>query len=43
MLKQIEPDKGGRPPETSMGERTSFTRTDAAREAGMSKHQQEPG
>jgi hypothetical protein len=23
-----------------MGDRTSFTRTDAAREAGMSKHQQ---
>lgn len=40
LLKQIEPDKGGRPPETSMGDRTSFTRTYAAREAGMSKHQQ---
>lgn len=40
LLKQIEPDKGGRPAKTGMGDNTSFTRTDAAREAGMSKHQQ---
>jgi len=40
LLKQIEPDKGGRPSETGMGDHTGFSRTDAAREAGMSKHQQ---
>jgi hypothetical protein len=40
LLKQIEPSKGGRPAETTTGTHSSFTRTDAAREAGMSPHQQ---
>lgn len=40
LLMQIEPDKGGRPSETGAGTHTSFTRADAARDAGMSKHQQ---
>ena len=40
LLKQIEPGKGGRPPETTMGGHSSFTRTSAARDAGMSAHQQ---
>ena len=40
LLHQIEPSKGGRPTQTSMGDHTSLSRTDAAREAGMSKHQQ---
>lgn len=40
LLKQIEPDKGGRPSETGVGDHTGFTRSDAARDAGMSKHQQ---
>jgi len=40
LLKQLEPSKGGRPSETSAGDHTSYTRTDAARDAGMSKHQQ---
>ena len=41
LLKQIEPSKGGRPPEqTRVGDRPSLSRADAAREAGMSPHQQ---
>lgn len=40
LLKQIEPSKGGRPTETTVGTHSSFTRTDAARDAGMSAHQQ---
>jgi hypothetical protein len=40
LLKQIEPGKTGPKPELSMGGHTQFTREDAAREAGMSKHQQ---
>jgi hypothetical protein len=40
LLKHIEPSKGGRPSETSVGAHTSFTRTDAAERAGISKHQQ---
>lgn len=40
LLKQIEPSKGGRPLETTVGTHSSFTRTDAARAAGMSPHQQ---
>ncbi|MBP6737299.1 MAG: hypothetical protein KA139_07660, partial [Rhodobacteraceae bacterium] len=40
LLKQIEPGKTGPKPELSMGDHTQFTREDAAREAGMSKHQQ---
>ena len=40
LLKQIEPSKGGRPPETSVGAHTGFTRSDAAERAGLSKHQQ---
>ena len=40
LLHQIEPDKGGRPSETKVGDRLGFTRTDAARDAGMSEHQQ---
>lgn len=39
LLKQLEPNPGGRPSETSVGDRPSFYRTDAAREAGMSPHQ----
>lgn len=40
LLKQIEPSKGGRPSETTDGSDSSFTRTDAARQAGMSERQQ---
>ena len=40
LLKQIEPGKTGPKPELSAGNHTQFTREDAAREAGMSKHQQ---
>lgn len=40
LLAQIEPDKGGRPTETRVDTHTGFTRSDAAREVGMSKHQQ---
>ncbi len=40
LLKQIEPGKTGPKPELSMGDHTQFTREDAAREAGMSRHQQ---
>lgn len=40
LLKQIDPSKGGRPAETGVGTHTSFSRGDAAAEAGMSKHQQ---
>ena len=40
MLKQIEPGKTGPKPELGAGDHTQFTREDAAREAGMSKHQQ---
>lgn len=40
LLKQIEPGKGGRPSETGIAADTSFTRKDAAEQAGMSKRQQ---
>lgn len=40
LLKQIEPGTGGRPPETGAAADTSFTRKDAAEQAGMSKRQQ---
>lgn len=40
LLNQIKADVGGRPPkETGPGAQTSFTRTDAAREAGLTRHQ----
>lgn len=40
LLKQIEPSKGGRPPEeTREGDRPSLSRKQAANEAGMSDHQ----
>jgi hypothetical protein len=39
LYQQIEPDKGGRPSETKADARPSFTRTEAARDAGMSPHQ----
>lgn len=40
LLKQIPPDKGGRPPaETQEGDLPSFTRTEAADAAGLSEHQ----
>lgn len=39
LLKQIEPNKGGRPSETGVAADTSFTRKDAAEAAGMSKRQ----
>jgi len=39
LLKQIEPNPGGRPAETSEGDRRGFFRGDAARDAGMSEHQ----
>lgn len=39
LLKQIEPNPGGRPSETPAGDRPSFHRSDAARDAGMSPHQ----
>lgn len=40
LLKQIEPSQGGRPPETQEGARPSLSRSQAARDAGMSEHQQ---
>lgn len=40
LLKQIEPGKTGPKPELGVGGHTQLTREDAAREAGMSKHQQ---
>ena len=40
LLKQIEPSKGGRPSETSAAADTSFSRKEAAEQAGMSKRQQ---
>lgn len=40
LLKQIEPDKGGRPAKTKDGADRSFTRKEAAAEAGMSERQQ---
>lgn len=39
LLKQLEPNPGGRPSETSAGDRPSSHRSDAARDAGMSPHQ----
>jgi len=39
LLKQIEPNPGGRPAETSEGNHRGFYRGDAARDAGMSEHQ----
>ena len=39
LLKQLEPNPGGRPSETSGGDHRSFYRGDAARDAGMSEHQ----
>lgn len=39
ILAQIEPDKGGRPPETREGTRPSLTRTQAAEDAGLSDWQ----
>ena len=40
LLKQIAPDRGGRPSETRAGDPPGFSRGEAAREAGMSRHQQ---
>lgn len=41
LLQQIEPQQGGdRRSDQGMGDHTLITRSDAAREAGMSKHQQ---
>jgi hypothetical protein len=40
LLNQIEPSKGGRPSKTKDGGVPSFTRSDAARDAGMSERQQ---
>lgn len=39
LLKQIEPNKGGRPSETGRDAPTSLTRKQAAEDAGMSKDQ----
>jgi hypothetical protein len=39
LLKQIEPDKGGRPSETQEGALPRLTRTTVATEAGLSEHQ----
>lgn len=39
LLKQIEPNKGGRPPETREGDHPSFSRKEAASDAGFSSHQ----
>lgn len=39
LLKQIEPNKGGRPSETREGAHPSFSRSGAASEAGLSSHQ----
>lgn len=40
LLNQIEPAKPGPKPELSMGTHTEFSRKEAAREVGFSKHQQ---
>lgn len=40
LLKQIEPGRGARDGKRGEGAHTPLTRADAAREAGMSKHQQ---
>jgi hypothetical protein len=40
LLKQIEPGQGARDGKRGEGSNTPFRREDAAREAGMSKHQQ---
>lgn len=40
LLKQIEPGKTGPKTELGVGDHTKFNREDAARDAGMSKHQQ---
>lgn len=40
LLKQIEPGQGARDGKRGEGDHTPFTREDAARDAGMSKHQQ---
>jgi len=40
LLKQIEPGQGARDGKRGMGDHTPLYREDAAREAGMSKHQQ---
>lgn len=40
LLKQVEPNAGGRPAKTSVATDTSFTRTDLAQSAGMSVRQQ---
>lgn len=40
LLKQIEPNKGGRPSETGAAADTSFSRKRTAEQAGMSKRQQ---
>jgi len=39
LYKQIEPSKGGRPSKTEVGTRPSFSRGQAAADAGMSPHQ----
>lgn len=39
LLRQIEADKGGRPPKTHDGADIGFSRTEAAREAGLSERQ----
>lgn len=39
MLHEIEPSKGGRPSETTVGADTSLTRKQAARDAGLSDRQ----
>jgi hypothetical protein len=40
LLQQIEASQGGRPPKTPEGTHPSFSRKTAAREAGLSEHQQ---
>ena len=40
LLKQIAPDRGGLPSETRAGDHPGFSHGEAAREAGMSRHQQ---
>jgi hypothetical protein len=40
LLQQIEPGQGARDGKRGVGGHTPFTREDAARDAGMSKHQQ---
>ncbi len=39
LLQQIQANAGGRPSKTQEGDHLSFTRTDAASEAGLSEHQ----